>query len=100
MSNQILTSIFAQLTQLATMSQFEDYIKSYQNSTRTQSILAISRGIVLVTPLSASCIEFLIRTLELLPSLFHQVALHEELELIIVKFLRDYSKVVFFVIEV
>lgn len=100
MYNQMLATIFSQLTQLASMSQFEDYIKSYQNSIRTQSILAISRGIVLVTPLSASCIEFLTRALKLLPSLFHQIALHDELELIIFKFLHDYSKVVLFINKV
>ena len=84
----------AQLTQIAAMTGFAEFIKSYQHSSRVQALLYLSRGTLLVSPLPEACVSFFARLLALLPALFSQLSLHEELQILSLKLLRDLSQTV------
>lgn len=89
-----LEAILSQLSQIASMSNFTEFIKSYQNSNRTQSLLYLSRGTLLVSPLPSACVSFFSQLLSLLPSLFSQLSLHEDFQILALKLLRDLSQAV------
>ena len=89
-----LEAILSQLSQIASTSNFNEFIKSYQNSNRTQSLLYLSRGTLAVSPLPAACVSFFSQILSLLPSLFSQFSLHEDLQILTLKLLRDLSQAV------
>ena len=89
-----LEAILSKLSQIASMTNFTEFIKSYQNSNRTQSLLYLSRGTLLVSPLPSACVSFFSQLLSLLPSLFSRLSLHDDFQILALKLLRDLSQAV------
>ena len=75
------------------MSDFADHVKTISNLQRLQALIALARGVCAQED-GAPCLPFAARLLELLPALYRQTRLHEELRGQLLKLLGDVATMV------
>ena len=75
------------------MTDFADYAKSIANLQHTQALLALARG-VCVEEECQPCLPFVEQLLGLLPQLFRQMKLHDELRILVLKLFTDIAALV------
>lgn len=84
----LFTTVLQQLAAIAALPDFADHVKTISNLQRTQALLALARGVCQQED-CAPCLPFAARLLQLLPALYRQARLHEELRLLLLKLLGD-----------
>ena len=75
------------------MPDFADHVKTISNLQRLQALLALARGVCQQEDCTP-CLPFATQLLELLPALYRQTKLHEELRVLLLKLLGDIANMV------
>ncbi|KAM7454095.1 hypothetical protein BLSTO_05149 [Blastocystis sp. subtype 1] len=84
----LFSTVLEQLTAVAALPDFADHVKTISNLQRLQALIALARGVCSQED-GAPCLPFAARLLELLPALYRQTRLHEELRGQLLKLLGD-----------